>query len=142
MTLVVLALLCACATSRPSYDIVIRNGLLYDGNGGDPAPGDVAIRADRIAAVGKVDGHGRTEIDAHGMAVAPGFINIMSHAEESLIADGRAMADVKQGVTLEIFGEGESPGPLTPAMKKEALAAQGKAVRLIWKRQHNFPVTG
>jgi len=125
MTLVVLALLCACATSRPSYDIVIRNGLLYDGNGGDPAPGDVAIRADRIAAVGKVDGHGRSEIDAHGMAVAPGFINIMSHAEESLIADGRAMADVKQGVTLEIFGEGESPGPLTPAMKKEALAAQG-----------------
>jgi N-acyl-D-amino-acid deacylase len=125
MTLVVLALLCACATSRPAYDVVIRNGLLYDGSGVDPTPGDVAIRGDRIAAVGKVDGHGRTEIDAHGMAVAPGFINIMSHAEESLIADGRAMADVKQGVTLEIFGEGESPGPLTPAMKKEALEAQG-----------------
>jgi len=124
-TLVLLALLCACATSRPAYDVVIRNGLLYDGSGGDPAPGDVAIRGDRIAAVGKVDGAGRTEIDAHGMAVAPGFINVMSHAEESLIADGRAMADVKQGVTLEIFGEGESPGPLTPAMKKEALAAQG-----------------
>jgi N-acyl-D-amino-acid deacylase len=125
MTLVVLALLCACATSRPTYDVVIRNGLLYDGSGGDPTPGDVAMRGDRIAALGKVDGAGRTEIDAHGMAVAPGFINIMSHAEESLIADGRAMADVKQGVTLEIFGEGESPGPLTAAMKKELLEQQG-----------------
>jgi N-acyl-D-amino-acid deacylase len=125
VTLVVLALLCACATSRPAYDVVIRNGLLYDGSGGEPTPGDVAIRGDRIAAVGKVDGAGRTEIDAHGMAVAPGFINIMSQAQESLIADGRAMADVKQGVTLEIFGEGESMGPLTPAMKKETLEAQG-----------------
>jgi N-acyl-D-amino-acid deacylase len=112
--------LCACATtSRPTYDIVIRNGTLYDGSGGDSIRGDVAINGDRIAAVGRVEGAGKTEIDAHGLAVAPGFINIMSQAQESLIADGRGMSDVKQGVTTEIFGEGESMGPLSPAMKEE-----------------------
>src|SRR3954468_15252101 len=96
--------LCACVTtSQPTYDIVIRNGTIYDGSGGDGIRGDVAIRGDRIAAVGKIDGRGKTEIDAHGLAVAPGFINIMSQAQESLIADGRAMSDVKQGVTTEIF---------------------------------------
>jgi N-acyl-D-aspartate/D-glutamate deacylase len=112
--------LCACATtSRPTYDIVIRNGTIYDGGGGDSIRGDVAIHGDRIAAVGRVEGAGKTEIDAHGLAVAPGFINIMSQAQESLIADGRGMSDVKQGVTTEIFGEGESMGPLSPAMKEE-----------------------
>jgi N-acyl-D-amino-acid deacylase len=112
--------LCACATtSRPTYDIVIRNGTIYDGSGGDSIRGDVAINGDRIASVGRVDGAGKTEIDAHGLAVAPGFINIMSQAQESLIADGRGMSDVKQGVTTEIFGEGESMGPLSPAMKEE-----------------------
>ncbi|MDQ6802895.1 MAG: D-aminoacylase [Acidobacteriota bacterium] len=117
--------LCACATtSRPTYDIVIRNGTIYDGSGGDAIRGDVAIRGDRIAAVGRVDGAGKMEIDAHGLAVAPGFINIMSQAQESLIADGRGMSDVKQGVTTEIFGEGESMGPLSPAMKEEIKAYQ------------------
>jgi N-acyl-D-amino-acid deacylase len=112
--------LCACATtSRPTYDIVIRNGTIYDGSGGEAVRGDVAINGDRIASVGRVDGAGKTEIDAHGLAVAPGFINIMSQAQESLIADGRGMSDVKQGVTTEIFGEGESMGPLSPAMKEE-----------------------
>jgi N-acyl-D-amino-acid deacylase len=93
--------------------------MIYDGSGSDGARGDVAIRGDRIAAVGKVKGVGKTEIDAHGLAVAPGFINVMSQAQESLIADGRGMSDIKQGVTLEVFGEGESMGPLTPAMKDE-----------------------
>jgi N-acyl-D-amino-acid deacylase len=121
-----LALLAACATTpQPTYDIVIRNGILYDGSGSAPVRGDVAIRGDRIAAVGNVRGHGNTEIDAQGMAVAPGFINIMSQAQESLIADGRAMSDIKQGVTTEIMGEGESMGPLSPAMKDEFRQYQG-----------------
>ena len=114
-----------CATTSQEYDFVIRNAVIYDGRGGEPVRGDVAIRGDRIAAVGSVQGRGRTEIDAHGLAAAPGFINIMSQAQEALIADGRAMSDVKQGVTTEIFGEGESMGPLTPAMKKEILDFQG-----------------
>src|SRR5687768_6990294 len=95
----------ACATTRSGYDVVIRNGMVYDGRGGTPYVGDVALRGDRIAAVGAVDGLGKTEIDAKGMAVAPGFINMLSWATETLIEDGRAMSDVKQGVTLEIMGE-------------------------------------
>ena len=123
-------LLTACATTlppqpAPAYDIVIRNGTIYDGSGVDPTRGDVAIRGDRIAAVGNVSGRGKTEIDAHGMAIAPGFINEMSQAQETLIADGRAMSDIKQGVTTEIFGEGESMGPLSPAMKQEIHDTQG-----------------
>src|SRR5205085_4325609 len=116
-------LLSACAT-MPRYDVVIRNAMLYDGTGRDASRGDLAIRGDRIAAVGAVQGHGRMEIDAHGLAAAPGFINVMSQAQESLIADGRGMSDLKQGVTTEIFGEGESMGPLTPAMKKELVESQ------------------
>jgi N-acyl-D-amino-acid deacylase len=118
------ALLAACATA-PRYDIVIRNGEVFDGRGGAPFRGDVGIRGDRIAAVGKVSGGGRTEIDAHGLAVAPGFINVMSQAQESLIADGRGLSDVRQGVTTEIFGEGESMGPLSPAMKQEFADSMG-----------------
>jgi len=93
--------------------------MIYDGSGGDAIRGDIAIGGDQIAAVGKVNGRGTIEIDAHGLAVAPGFINVMSQAQESLIADGRGMSDIKQGVTLEVFGEGESMGPLSPAMKEE-----------------------
>lgn len=114
-----------CATSGPAYDTVIRNAAIYDGTGGGPSRGDLALRADRIAAVGRVAGRGRVEIDAHGLAVAPGFINVMSQAQESLLADGRGMSDLKQGVTTEIMGEGESMGPLTPAMKKEWSESQG-----------------
>ncbi|HET7711424.1 MAG TPA: D-aminoacylase, partial [Thermoanaerobaculia bacterium] len=114
----------ACATTR--YDTVIRNGVIYDGTGAEGVRGDVAIAGDRIAAVGVVNGRGRSEIDARGMAVSPGFINVMSQATESLIIDGRALSDVKQGVTLEIVGEGESMGPLSPAMKQEMLAGQSR----------------
>lgn len=117
-------LLSACATTRPRYDTVIRNVAIYDGSGAEARHGDIAIRGDRIAAVGVVDGNGKNEIDGHGLACAPGFINVMSQAGESLIADGRGMSDVKQGVTTEIFGEGESAGPLSPAMKKEAVEYQ------------------
>jgi len=113
----------ACATTH--YDTIIRNGVIYDGSGHAPIRGDVAIQGDRIAAIGNVRGHATNEVDARGMAVAPGFINMLSWATESLIADGRAMADVKQGVTTEIFGEGWSMGPLNDAMKAEMKKQQG-----------------
>jgi N-acyl-D-amino-acid deacylase len=115
----------ACATAPPTYDVVIRNGTIYDGSGGYGIGGDLAIRGDRIAAIGILPGRGKVEIDAHGMAIAPGFINVMSQAQESLIIDGRGMSDLKQGVTTEIFGEGESMGPLSPAMKDEFRQYQG-----------------
>src|SRR5579884_3417157 len=93
-----LLLLAACATApapppqpAPVYEFVLRNGMIYDGSGGDAIAGDVAIRGDRIAAVGHVNGRGKTEIDVHGLAIAPGFINVMSQAQETLIADGRGM---------------------------------------------------
>ncbi len=109
-----------------TYDVIIRNGMIYDGSGKLAVKADVAINGDRIAAVGNLkSARGKTEIDAKGLAVAPGFINMLSWAVESLIADPRSMSDIKQGVTLEIFGEGESMGPLTPAMKKEAEEQQG-----------------
>ncbi len=102
----------------PQYDVVIRGGTIYDGTGGAPYQGDVAIKGDRIAAIAPhIDGRGQTEIDAHGKAVSPGFINMLAHPEESLIADGRGLSDLQQGVTLEVMGE-DSMGPLTPEMKK------------------------
>ena len=108
------------------YDVIIRNGTVYDGSGNAPFVGDVAIKRDRIAAVGKLDNaRGITEIDAKGLAVAPGFINMLSWATESLIQDGRSQSDIRQGVTLEIMGEGESMGPLNNAMKKEMVERQG-----------------
>ncbi len=125
MRKLLIACLLTTACTTASYDTVIRNGMIYDGSGGAPVRGDIAIKGDRIDAVGDVRGKGRKEIDARGMAVAPGFINMLSWATESLIVDGRAMADVKQGVTLEIFGEGWSMGPLNDAMKAEIKKQQG-----------------
>src|SRR5207247_5586683 len=108
------------------FDLIIRNGTIYDGSGNPPYIGDVAINRDRIAAVGQLDNaRGKTEIDAKGLAVAPGFINMLSWATESLVQDGRSQSDIRQGVTLEIMGEGESMGPLNKAMKKEMVERQG-----------------
>ena len=123
--LAVLAMGCATTPAPSRYDAVIRNGLIYDGSGSAPRRGDVAIAGDRIAAVGDIGGgRGSIEIDAGGRAVAPGFINMLSWATESLIIDGRSQADIRQGVTLEVFGEGWSMGPLTEAMKREARERQ------------------
>jgi N-acyl-D-amino-acid deacylase len=98
------------------FDVILRNGVIYDGSGADPVEGDVAIQGDRIAAaVGNANG--KIEIDVNGLAVAPGFINMLSWAVESLIADGRSKSDIRQGVTLEVMGEGTSMGPLNAAMK-------------------------
>ncbi len=126
-SLLALAVLFAsCASVQPTeFDLVIRHGTIVDGSGGKPYVGDVAIRADRIVAVGNVTGQGRKEIDATGRAVAPGFINMLSWAVDTLLVDPRGLADVRQGVTLEVFGEGESFGPLNDKMKKQMLEQQG-----------------
>jgi N-acyl-D-amino-acid deacylase len=108
------------------FDVIIRNGTIYDGSGKKAYVGDIAITGNSIAATGSLkDSHGKTEIDATGLAVAPGFINMLSWANESLIQDGRSQGDIRQGVTLEIFGEGESMGPLNETMKKEMREQQG-----------------
>ena len=115
------------ACSRPiEYDVVIRNGTIYDGSGSEPYVGNVALQGDTIASIGKQENvRGKIEIDATGLAVAPGFINMLSWATVSLIEDGRAQSDIRQGVTLEVFGEGESMGPLNAEMKREMEEQQG-----------------
>jgi N-acyl-D-amino-acid deacylase len=101
------------------YDYIIRNGSVYDGLGSAPVKADVAIQSDTIAAIGDLrDAVGKKEIDATGLAVAPGFINMLSWADQSLLLDGQSMSDIKQGVTLEIFGEGFSPGPIRRSTSK------------------------
>ena len=120
-----LALAWGCS-SGAEYDVLIRNGMIYDGTGTAPFAGNVAINGDTLVAVGPLDrARGRTEIDATGLAVAPGFINMLSWANESLIEDGRSQSDIRQGVTLEVLGEGRSMGPLNDAMKREMLERQG-----------------
>ena len=106
------------------YDVVIRHGTIYDGTGGDPLRGDVAIRGDRIVYVGpEAPGTGKEEFDASGRAVTPGFINMLAHPEESLLVDGRALSDLRQGVTLEVMGE-ISMGPLDDRLKTVLRARQ------------------
>ncbi len=116
---------CATSASNPAYDVVVRGGTIYDGSGGAPYLGDVAIKGERVVAVGRVAGRGASEIDATGQAVAPGFVNMLSWATDGLIADGRALSELKQGVTLEVMGEGSSMGPWSEAMKANEKARQG-----------------
>lgn len=109
----------------PTYSLILRGGTIYDGSGGAPFVGDVAIRGDRVAKVAThVAGRGLKEMEVHGKAVAPGFINMLAHPEESLIIDGRAQSDLRQGVTLEVMGEG-SMGPMSAAMKAREAGRQG-----------------
>lgn len=113
------------AAQTPAYDVIIRGGTIYDGSGKAPIVGDVAIKGDRIVAVGTVGGDAKSEVSARGMAVAPGFINMLSWATESLIADPKSQSDIRQGVTLEVMGEGWSMGPMNAAMKAQETARQG-----------------
>ena len=107
------------------YDAIIRNGTIYDGSGGPPYQGDVAIQGERIATVGSLgDDKGRFEIEARDLAVAPGFINMLSWACDSLIEDGLSQSDIRQGVTLEVMGESFSYGPLNTSMKEEMIQRQ------------------
>lgn len=122
--LTALLALAACSR-RPAYDVVLRNGLICDGTGAPCYTGGVAIRGDTIARVGDLGGErGRKDVDVLGDVIAPGFINMMS-GEAGLFADGRGLSDLHQGVTLEIFGEGESMGPLNDQMRVEQERQQG-----------------
>ena len=110
----------------PVFDVVVRGGTVYDGTGAPGQRVDVGIRGDKIAAVGDLTGSGAaTAIDATGLAVTPGFINMLSWATESLLVDGRSQGDIRQGVTTEIFGEGSSMGPVNEEMKKRAYEQMG-----------------
>lgn len=124
--LFLLILLIAGCQAPAEYDLLIRNGRIYDGSGSPPYSGDLAIQGDTIVQTGRLlHAKGKAEIDAQGMAVAPGFINILSWANESLIEDGKSQSDIRQGVTLEVFGEGESWGPLNEKMKSDMKKSQG-----------------
>ena len=121
----IISLFTAC-TSPESYDVIIRNGQVVDGSGNDSFTADVGIRADTIAAIGDLSAaKSNVEIDAGGLVVAPGFINMLSWATESLIEDGKSQSDIRQGVTLEVFGEGWSMGPLNAEMKADEEKSQG-----------------
>lgn len=106
------------------FDLLIRGGMVYDGSGSAPAVADIAVRDDRIVAIGRDLGDAQDTIDATGLAVAPGFINMLSWATESLIEDGRSMSDIRQGVTLEVMGEGWSMGPLNDTLLEVARQQQ------------------
>src|SRR5918996_4971877 len=115
------------SASQPTeqVDLILRNGLVFDGRGGEPVRGDIAVRDGRVVTIpANANLVARSEIDAGGLAVSPGFINMLSWAPESLIHDGRAMSDIKQGVTLEIFGEGNSFGPVNDRVRDEMLKSQ------------------
>jgi N-acyl-D-amino-acid deacylase len=124
--LLILVAISGCKSQAPQYDVLITGGTVYDGTGSAGARVDVAIRGDRIAGVGTFDARtAGTVINAYGLAVSPGFINMLSWATESLLVDGRSQGDIRQGVTTEIFGEGSSMGPLNEAMKRRAVEQMG-----------------
>ena len=115
----------AC-TSAPEHDLIIRNGTIVDGTGLQAYVGDLAVDDDQITAVGDLgEARGALEVDAANLIVAPGFINMLSWAGDRLIEDGRSQSDIRQGVTLEVFGEGTSGGPLNDQMKRGEVASQG-----------------
>ena len=107
------------AQQNDEFDVLIRNGAVYDGTGGKARQADVAIRGDQIVAIGNFkNAKAKTVVDASGMVVAPGFINMLSHSYNSILTDGRSLGELRQGVTTQIFGEGSSMGPLSDEMKK------------------------
>src|ERR1051326_7984028 len=113
------------STPEGNFDVIIRNGTVYDGTGAEPRKSDIAIRADRIAGIGDFkSAKANTIIDAKGLVVAPGFINMLSWSTESLIQDGRSQSEIRQGVTTEIMGEGESMGPVNDRVREEKIREQ------------------
>src|SRR5437868_12509905 len=116
----------AVTARAQDFDVIIKGGAVYDGTGGEAQRVDLAIKGDRIAGLGDFkDASAKTIVNASGLAVAPGFINMLSWSTESLIIDGRSQGELRQGVTTEIFGEGESMGPLNAEMKQLMRASQG-----------------
>jgi N-acyl-D-amino-acid deacylase len=131
--------LSAC-NNKPQFDIIIRNGILYDGTGAKSFKGDVGINADTLAFIGDLsNAKAVNDIDAKGMAVSPGFIDVQSQSMETLIQDGRSLGAIKQGVTLEVFGEGESMGPITDTLKKISQKQQGDIkYKIEWSTLKNY----
>ena len=135
-----LGILAGCSNPE-TYDILIKNGQIFDGSGEASYIGDIAINADTIAAIGSLENaKGLQEIDASGLAVAPGFINMLSWATESLIEDGKSQSDIRQGVTLEVFGEGWSMGPLTENSKKalQQMSEGGIVYDITWETLDDY----
>jgi N-acyl-D-amino-acid deacylase len=130
----VLSIAFSCTSTQKEYDTIIRNGMIYDGNGGEPFKADIGIKNDTIAFIGDLSkSSAKNEVDAKGNAVAPGFINMLSWATEALIEDGRSQSDIRQGVTLEVMGEGWSMGPLNEQLKKQQQESQGDIkFRIEW----------
>ncbi|MCI0464028.1 MAG: D-aminoacylase [Gemmataceae bacterium] len=117
-------------TGDEPYDLVIRHGKIVDGTGNPWYHADLAVRGRKIAALGKIPaGRGRREIDARGLVVAPGFIDIHSHSDFLLLEDGNAQSKIRQGVTTEVLGEGSSPGPYQGQLKPPRAMVRGKAER-------------
>jgi N-acyl-D-amino-acid deacylase len=108
-----------------TYDLVIGGGWIYDGSGRTPYIADIGIKDAHIAAIGQLQPGTAQVIRAQGLAVSPGFINMLSWATDCLLVDGRSQSDLRQGVTLEVMGEGESMGPLNDLMKRDMVQAQG-----------------
>ena len=126
INILLLALILGSCSEPQNFDVLIKNGQIMDGSGNPSYIGDVGINSDTIAAVGTLkDATGTLEIDAEGLVVAPGFINMLSWATESLIEDGKSQSDIRQGITLEVFGEGWSMGPWSDKMKERRLKNQG-----------------
>src|SRR4029453_15376211 len=112
-------------TAEGNFDVIVRNGTVYDGTGAEPRKADVAIRGDRIARIGDLkSAKANTVIDTKGLAIAPGFINMLSWSTESLIQDGRSQSEIRQGVTTEIMGEGESMGPVNDRVREHKIHQQ------------------
>ena len=119
-SLVLISIFIGC--KKQEYDVIVRGGTVYDGSGKPGIVTDVGINADTIAFLGDLSkAIGKAEVVAKGLAVAPGFINMLSWSTESLIADGKSQGEIRQGITLEVMGEGNSMGPLNEEMKKETM---------------------
>ena len=125
LSLTLILLLSVVVYGQQQFDVIIRGGTVYDGSGRAPVKADVGIKGDRIIAVGNLSrASAPTIVDAKGLAVAPGFINMLSHSETSWFEDPRSLSELRQGVTTQIFGE-SSMGPLNDEMKQRRAASQG-----------------
>ena len=128
LVLPLVALLSATPLRAAEFDVLVRGGTVYDGSGGPPKRADVGLRGDTIAAIGDLSADtAKTVIDARGLAVAPGFINMLSWSTDAFMADGRGQSEVRQGVTTQIMGEGSSMGPVDDRMKARMKRMQTKA---------------
>src|SRR5438128_468694 len=125
-----LALATLCAANAADFDLILRGGKVIDGTGNPWFYGDVAIKADKIAAIGKISGSAMRVIDATGLVVAPGFIDMHSHSDFTLFEDGNAESKIRQGVTTEVIGESTSPGPFQGRLAPRTVSVRGETVQI------------